>query len=178
MCRVDGGMSEPSPSLNLSRVQVRAARPDEHARCERELAAHHYLPSAQVAGHRGWQIAECDGEWVAVMLWCAAAKRLKPREAWIGLPTLKAIVGQMVVPAWLDRMLARKAWEGQMTDEPETARADNLVEPVVGKHALSGRFGDGAKPRVRAFDAGLVRAAIGGVGLLLVAALVAWGIAD
>lgn len=106
-----------------------------------------------------------------------AAGRM-PREVWIGLPTLKAIVGQMVVPAWLDRMLARKAWEGQMTEELETARADNLVEPVAGKHALNGRFGDRAKPRVQAFDAGLVRTSIGAVGVLLAAALAAWGIAD
>jgi Druantia protein DruA/DDE_Tnp_1-associated/Transposase DDE domain len=78
-------MSAPSASyLDLSRVQVRAAREDEHARCEQELAAHHYLPSARVVGERGWQIAECDGRWVALILWCAAAKRLKAREAWIG----------------------------------------------------------------------------------------------
>lgn len=77
-------MSASSGYLNLSRVQVRAARPDEHARCEQELAAHHYLKEAHVAGDRGWQIAECDSQWVAVILWCAAAKRLKAREAWIG----------------------------------------------------------------------------------------------
>lgn len=77
-------MSDPSTYLNLSRVQVRAARADEHARCEQELAANHYLPSARVVGERGWQIAECDGRWVAVLLWCSAAKRLKAREAWIG----------------------------------------------------------------------------------------------
>jgi hypothetical protein len=84
ICRVDGGMSDTASHLNLSRVQVRAARADEHARCEQELAAHHYLPSARVVGERGWQIAECDGRWVAVLLWCSAAKRLKAREAWIG----------------------------------------------------------------------------------------------
>jgi len=77
-------MSGPSTYLNLSRVQVRAARANEQERCERELAAHHYLPSAHVAGDRGWQVAECEGEWVAVILWCGAAKRLKPREEWIG----------------------------------------------------------------------------------------------
>jgi len=77
-------MSAPSTYLKLAQVRVRAARPDEHARCERELATHHYLPQAQVAGDRGWQIAESDGQWVAVILWCAAAKCLKPREAWIG----------------------------------------------------------------------------------------------
>lgn len=77
-------MSSPSLSLDLSRVRIRAADADEHPRCEQELAAHHYLPVAQVAGDRGWQIAECDGRWVAVILWCAAAKRLKGREEWIG----------------------------------------------------------------------------------------------
>ena len=78
--------SAPTPglTLNLARVRIRAAQPDEHARCEQELATHHYLPTARVAGDRGWQIAECDGRWVAVILWCAAAKRLKAREEWIG----------------------------------------------------------------------------------------------
>lgn len=77
-------MSDTSNYLNLANVRLRAARADEHARCEQELAAHHYLPVARVAGDRGWQIAECEGRWVAVILWCAAAKRLKAREAWIG----------------------------------------------------------------------------------------------
>lgn len=77
-------MSDSTPAIGLARVQVRAARVDEQARCEQELAAHHYLPEAAVAGERGWQIAECEGRWVAVILWCAAAKRLKAREAWIG----------------------------------------------------------------------------------------------
>jgi len=77
-------MSAPSSFLDLSRVRVRAARPDEVARCEQLLAEHHYLREAHVAGDRGWQVAECDKRWVAVILWCAAAKRLKAREAFIG----------------------------------------------------------------------------------------------
>jgi hypothetical protein len=77
-------MSATSTYLNLAQVQLRAARADETARCEQELAAHHYLPLVQVAGDRGWQVAECEGRWVAVLLWCAAAKRLKAREEWIG----------------------------------------------------------------------------------------------
>ena len=83
-CRVDGGMSGKSKYVVLAQVQVRAARQEEQARCERELAAHHYLPVAKVAGDRGWQVAEYEGRWVAVLLWCAAAKRLKAREEWIG----------------------------------------------------------------------------------------------
>lgn len=77
-------MSDPINNYELARVRIRAAQSEESARCEQELAAHHYLPVAQVAGERGWQIAECDGRWVAVILWCAAAKRLKAREEWIG----------------------------------------------------------------------------------------------
>lgn len=92
-------MSDASTYLNLSQVQIRAARPDEHARCEQEFTAHHYLGEAHVAGDRGWQIAECHGQWVAVILWCAAAKRLKAREEWIGwdprtrAERLKLVVG-------------------------------------------------------------------------------------
>jgi len=52
---------------------VRAARADEHARCEQAFAAHHYLREAQVVGDRSWQIAECARRWVAVILWCAVA---------------------------------------------------------------------------------------------------------
>jgi hypothetical protein len=77
-------MSASAPYLSLTHLRVRGAEPHEHARCVQELAAHHYLPTAQVAGDRGWQIAEIDGRWVAVLLWCAAAKRLKAREAWLG----------------------------------------------------------------------------------------------
>jgi len=77
-------MSATPISLNLARVQVRAGRADKTARCEQEFAAHHYLPVAQAAGDRCWQAPECDSQWVAVLLWCAAAKRLKAREAWIG----------------------------------------------------------------------------------------------
>jgi hypothetical protein len=69
---------------DLSDLQVRGAQPQEVERCRAVLAAHHYLPDSAVVGNQGWQIAEIDGEWVAVSLWAAAAKRLKPREAWIG----------------------------------------------------------------------------------------------
>ena len=81
---LDEDMAEPTPWVNLGGVRIRAAQDDEHEGCEAERAAHHDLPLAEVAGERGWQIAECDGRWVAVILWCAAAKRVKAREEWIG----------------------------------------------------------------------------------------------
>lgn len=104
-----------------------------------------------------------------------------PRELWIGGPTVKAIVGQMLAPGWLDRMLVKKAWDGQMTDEPESERADALFQPVTELHRVHGRFGAQARSRVRAFDATRLRvaAATAAVALLLgVIALMVWALVE
>jgi len=77
-------MKSNSKYVDLSQVRVREATQDEDERCERELAERHYLGSAKVVGDRVWQVAESEGEWLGVILWCAAAKRLKDRERWIG----------------------------------------------------------------------------------------------
>lgn len=69
-----------------------------------------------------------------------------PRELWLGGPSLKAILGNMLMPGLLDRMLARQAWEGQMTAAEDPAgRPDNLFEPVEGLHRTNGRFSDQAR---------------------------------
>ncbi len=62
------------------------------------------------------------------IVWAAEHKR---REIWVGLPTVQTIVGQRLAPWFLDRYLARNAFEGQQTDErvgPD--RPVNLFEPV------------------------------------------------
>lgn len=52
-------------------------------------------------------------------------------ELWVGTPTVKAILGNRLVPRRLDRVLARTAWDAQMTDEPaDPDREDNVWEPV------------------------------------------------
>jgi NAD(P)-dependent dehydrogenase (short-subunit alcohol dehydrogenase family) len=52
-------------------------------------------------------------------------------ELWVGRSTVKAILGERVVPRILDRKLAQSGWDSQMTDEPEDAdREHNLWEPV------------------------------------------------
>lgn len=69
-----------------------------------------------------------------------------PRELWLGGPSLKAILGNMLMPGLLDRMLALQAWEGQMTAAEDPAgRPDNLFEPVEGLHRTNGRFSDQAR---------------------------------
>jgi short-subunit dehydrogenase len=63
------------------------------------------------------------------------------REYWVGLSTLKAILGNMLVPELLDRYLARNAFDTQETHTVVTAgRNDNLVAPVHGLHRTHGRF--------------------------------------
>ncbi len=87
-----------------------------------------------------------------------------PRERWIGRTTLLAVVGNMVFPGWLDRMMARKAWSGQMTARRiEAPRSGNLYEPVnlaVGSH---GDFDARARARVGLYSPKLVRAGIAAV---------------
>lgn len=69
-----------------------------------------------------------------------------PRELWLGGPSLKAILGNMLMPGLLDRMLTRQAWDGQMTAAEDPAgRPDNLFEPVEGLHRTNGRFSDQAR---------------------------------
>ncbi|HYD80303.1 MAG TPA: SDR family oxidoreductase [Paucimonas sp.] len=74
-----------------------------------------------------------------------AAERPR-RELWVGLPAVKAIVGTRIVPGFLDRFLAGRAWSGQFTDENLPAgRQDNLHSPVPGDGGTHGRFDNRAK---------------------------------
>ncbi len=64
------------------------------------------------------------------------------REIYVGLPTVKAIVGNKIFPGLLDHYLARTAFQGQQTNETkDPGRKDNLYEPVPGDHGPHGTFG-------------------------------------
>jgi NAD(P)-dependent dehydrogenase (short-subunit alcohol dehydrogenase family) len=101
------------------------------------------------------------------------AARRAPRELWIGLPTMKAILGNMAVPAWLDRKLARSCYPGQQSDErAEAGRADNLFEPIPEDRGAHGRFDGEAEDAVHAASGDVARATVGaGIGAALLAAL-------
>ena len=99
-----------------------------------------------------------------------------PRELWLGSASLKAIIGNMFMPGLLDKMLAKQAWSGQMTDEPaNAAQPDNLFEPVEGLHRMNGRFDDQMKDNAIALSsetvgklavAGLAAVTVGAVALV------------
>lgn len=100
------------------------------------------------------------------------------RELWVGRSTMQAIIGQFLFPGLLDRMMVKKAWEGQMTNElnvPE--RQDYLSGPVRGMHQVHGRFSDESRTRATAITSGVPGKVLLGsaalAGLLLVGKLIA-----
>jgi NAD(P)-dependent dehydrogenase (short-subunit alcohol dehydrogenase family) len=67
------------------------------------------------------------------------------RELFVGVPTLKAIEANKILPGALDRYLADSAYTGQQTDEVrEPGAPDNLWEPLDGElgydHGAHGSF--------------------------------------
>jgi NADP-dependent 3-hydroxy acid dehydrogenase YdfG len=95
-----------------------------------------------------------------------------PREVWVGKPTLEAILGTMVAPERLDKMMAEKAYEGQMTDDPiSPGRRDNLFEPVPQLAETHGVFDEQAKAEVMAFDPTQIRVAVAVAGIAAAAGL-------
>jgi short-subunit dehydrogenase len=69
------------------------------------------------------------------------------REIWVGLSTIKAILGNKLAPGLLDRYLAKAGYSGQLTDEPVSPGApSNLFEPAPGAFGAHGRFDDRAEP--------------------------------
>ena len=75
------------------------------------------------------------------------ASRHPRRELAVGFPSVKAMLGQKILPGYIDRKLARAGYSGQHTDRPlPPGRRDNLYAPVPGDHGAHGRFDDRAKP--------------------------------
>ncbi len=72
------------------------------------------------------------------IVWAAHHGR---REVHVGLSSVGAIWASKFIPGLIDRYLARGAYTGQQTDEPEEPnRPDNLWQPVAGDHGVHGRF--------------------------------------
>jgi NAD(P)-dependent dehydrogenase (short-subunit alcohol dehydrogenase family) len=80
------------------------------------------------------------------IVWAALHSR---RELYVGMPTLKAIMGNKVAPGMLDRYLATHAYSGQQTGEPADPNSpDNLYEPVGGAEiAAHGSFDGRSRER-------------------------------
>jgi NAD(P)-dependent dehydrogenase (short-subunit alcohol dehydrogenase family) len=68
------------------------------------------------------------------------------REFLVAWPTVKAVVGEKFVPAFIDRKFGRSGYAGEQTAEKaDPDQPDNLWEPVPGAYGAHGRFDDRAK---------------------------------
>lgn len=73
-------------SRGLAEVEVHLLEsgPDKD-RAHRLLAKHHYLGDVHAVGEQlFYAIAERAGDWLGVMVFCAASRRLRGRDQWIG----------------------------------------------------------------------------------------------
>ena len=61
----------------------------------------------------------------------AATTRFPRREYWVGASTVKAILGQMIVPGLLDRYLGKTGYDAQQRNERDSPdRPNNLWDPA------------------------------------------------
>jgi NAD(P)-dependent dehydrogenase (short-subunit alcohol dehydrogenase family) len=93
------------------------------------------------------------------------------REVYLGWPSVKAVLGQKLMPGYVDRYLARHGFTDQYTNEPRAAnRPRNLFSPVRGDHGARGNF----TLRARQQDVvAAITARIGTAGVMLAAAAAA-----
>lgn len=94
------------------------------------------------------------------------------REYWVGLSTVKAIVGQRMIPGILDRYLGRSGYESQQIEgEPRDPNApDNLFRYVPGRHSARGRFTDRSRASsielsISLYPGAWILSLLGGIGL-------------
>jgi NAD(P)-dependent dehydrogenase (short-subunit alcohol dehydrogenase family) len=72
------------------------------------------------------------------IVWAAYHKR---REVYVGMPTIKAILGHKVIPGILDHYLSRIGYEAQQTTAyVDPNRPDNLFLPVSDDYSAHGIF--------------------------------------
>jgi NADP-dependent 3-hydroxy acid dehydrogenase YdfG len=74
------------------------------------------------------------------IVWAAEHPR---RELLLGWPTLLGILGQRLAPGLMDRYLATRAWDGQMSDDPgRPGKPDNLEDSITADVGAHGAFDD------------------------------------
>lgn len=77
----------PSPDQQslLDGIQICLLDKTDLPRCDALLAQHHYLGTLQPVGERlHYALTDARGDWLGVLVFCAAARRLRPRDQWIG----------------------------------------------------------------------------------------------
>jgi hypothetical protein len=69
----------------LAEVQIQElSTPTERSRARRLLGKHHYLGDVRAVGEQLWYAITAQGQWLGVLVFCAASRRLRARDQWIG----------------------------------------------------------------------------------------------
>lgn len=77
------------------------------------------------------------------IVWAARNPR---REVFVGWPAVKAVLANKLFPGWLDRILAKQGYSGQITSEPLPPHScANLYDPCDTNPGAHGRFDREAK---------------------------------
>jgi NAD(P)-dependent dehydrogenase (short-subunit alcohol dehydrogenase family) len=105
------------------------------------------------------------------------AVRHGPRELLVGASVLQLVLGQLVVPGWLDRKVADAGIRAQKSGEAEPGgRPDNMHAPVAYPPSATGRYSGERRERAVVLDGDRLRGAVfGGVPLALFLAGLAIG---
>jgi len=76
----------PNPPINLQQVEVRPlGGEEEKLKSSALLDAHHYLKDVHAVGERiRYGVFDAAGQWLGVLVFCAASRRLRARDLWIG----------------------------------------------------------------------------------------------
>jgi Domain of unknown function (DUF4338)/DDE_Tnp_1-associated len=77
---------EKSGSAQLAEVQIHLlSTASQISRARRHLARHHYLGDVRAVGEQLWYaITNAKGSWLGVLVFCAASRRLRARDQWVG----------------------------------------------------------------------------------------------
>jgi hypothetical protein len=79
-------ITSPTVSAALAEVQVQLLPTAKaRARARRLLAKHHYLGDVRAVGEQlFYALTDPDADWLGVLVFCAASRRLRARDQWIG----------------------------------------------------------------------------------------------
>jgi hypothetical protein len=70
----------------LDELEIQVVGPEDYPRFQSLLRRHHYLQGIKPVGERLYYVARWRGQWLALLVFCAAARHLRHRDQWIGWP--------------------------------------------------------------------------------------------
>lgn len=105
------------------------------------------------------------------IVWAARHRR---REVFVGWPAVKAVTANKLFPGWLDHVLAKEGYSGQITAEPSPPDAcANLYQPCDVNPGAHGRFDREARRSSMQWSLTKNRSLIAGGCIAALAALIA-----